>query len=197
MTSMDQGRAAIIAATAAGVFGITGAFAGLIVGRRQTIDHAAVEHGQWLRGQRQTACLEAIDAIDALLTETECLRTEWDERRSLVNGGVGSFVLYVGELLLDARKSASHPLERAVLLGPRSVDDALQRLETAYMEVNRYLLGQAEEPARDHDWADWEPVWMGVLEARESLFNTAQGVLWEPPGPTHGGFGAFRRQGRR
>ncbi|MFD3840234.1 hypothetical protein ACFWWC_28875 [Streptomyces sp. NPDC058642] len=193
MTSMDQGWAAIIAATAAGVFGITGAFTGLIVGRSQTIDHAAVEHGQWLRGQRQAAYLEAIDAIDAALTELENLRTEWDERvaRAPVDE---SFALYVAKLLIDERKIAARPLERAVLLGPRSVDDALQNLETAYMEVDRYLLRQAEEPVRDPAWAGWEAVWTGVLERREALFSTAQDVLWEPPGPIRGGFGALRRR---
>ncbi|WP_345656587.1 hypothetical protein [Streptomyces siamensis] len=48
---MSEAWAAIIAAVAAGVFGIAGILTGIVAGRRQTVDQATVEHGQWLRGQ--------------------------------------------------------------------------------------------------------------------------------------------------
>ncbi|MFJ2008718.1 hypothetical protein [Streptomyces chartreusis] len=195
---MDQGWAALIAAAAASTFGIAGAFAGLIIGRHQTMGQATVEHNQWLRGQRQTAYIEAIRAIDAALTELENLRTEWDKRleRSILDGGTESFEPYVRQLLIDSRKIAISPAVRAVLLGPCSVYDALQQLETAYMAMDGYLSKQAEDPARDRDWTEWNPVWTEVLEARKVFFHTAQSVLWELPDPTHGSFGAFRRRPR-
>ncbi|MFE2821919.1 hypothetical protein [Streptomyces sp. NPDC059271] len=68
---MSEAWAAIIAAVAAGFFGIGGILTGIIVGRRQTTDQATVEHGQWLRGQRQAAYTEALAAWDAFEAEAE------------------------------------------------------------------------------------------------------------------------------
>ncbi|QKZ18842.1 hypothetical protein [Streptomyces chartreusis] len=198
MISMDQGWAVIIAAAAAGFFGIAGAFAGFVFARHQPIDQAAVEHDLWLRGQRQTAYIDAFNAIDAAVTELENLRKEWDERfeRSMMDGGAESFGPYVRQLLIHSRKIAGNPAERAVLLGPFSLCDALQHFETAYMAMDGYLARQAEDPARERDWTEWDPVWRGVLKAREALFHTAQSVLWEPPGLARGGSVAFRRRRR-
>ncbi|CAL9333057.1 hypothetical protein [Streptomyces sp. enrichment culture] len=62
---MDQGWAAVVAAIAAGVFGITGALCGIVVGRRQ----AAVEHGHWLREQRLQAYTDLLAAWDETVHE--------------------------------------------------------------------------------------------------------------------------------
>ncbi|MFJ4473267.1 hypothetical protein ACIP2X_38035 [Streptomyces sp. NPDC089424] len=199
MTRMDQGWAAVIAATAAGVFGFSGVFAGLIVGRRQTTDQAAVEHGQWLRGQRQTAYLETIDALDAALTKIEDLRDDWDTlyERVVTTSGEDTFEEYVARVGLEARERGARPLERAVLLGPREVDDALHVFETRWMDLESYLRSQANGASHDQAWQGWESARMGALEAREAFFSIAQGVLWEAPRPGRGGRGVSWRGRRR
>ncbi|MFJ6691658.1 hypothetical protein [Streptomyces sp. NPDC091294] len=66
---MDQGWAAVVAAIAAGVFGITGALCGIVVGRRQAADQATVEHGHWLREQRLQAYTDLLAAWDETVHE--------------------------------------------------------------------------------------------------------------------------------
>lgn len=48
----------------AAVIAVCGVPVGILVGRWQVTDQAAVEHGQWLRGQRQEAYIALLDAWD-------------------------------------------------------------------------------------------------------------------------------------
>lgn len=69
MAHMDQGWAALIAAIAAGIFVLGGAWIGFLGGRRQTADQAAVEHAQWLRGQRQEAYIKFLEEWERALAD--------------------------------------------------------------------------------------------------------------------------------
>ncbi|MBQ0850369.1 hypothetical protein J8N05_19470 [Streptomyces sp. BH-SS-21] len=81
---MSDAWAAVIAAVAAGVFGIAGAFAGLFVGHRQTAGEAHVEHRQWLRDQRQQAYLQLYNAWDAAIKDLRAYQFEWPDRADRV-----------------------------------------------------------------------------------------------------------------
>ncbi|MGW2707095.1 hypothetical protein [Streptomyces sp. NPDC001340] len=64
---MNEAWGAVVAAVAAGGFGIIGILAGILVGRRQTTDQASVEHAQWLRGQRREAYIKFLEAWEKAL----------------------------------------------------------------------------------------------------------------------------------
>ncbi|WP_367324743.1 hypothetical protein [Streptomyces sp. HUAS ZL42] len=51
MSRMGEQWGTVVAA----LIGVGGVFGGIFLGRRQVTDQAAVEHGQWLRGQRREA----------------------------------------------------------------------------------------------------------------------------------------------
>jgi cbb3-type cytochrome oxidase subunit 3 len=50
---MSGTAATIFTATVGGLIALAVAYISYRAGRRQTSDQATVEHGQWLRGQRQ------------------------------------------------------------------------------------------------------------------------------------------------
>lgn len=72
--------ATIIAAAIAATGALVGVFSGIIVGRHQVTDQASVEHGQWLRGQRQEAYTAFLTAWDAGIPEFRELVLESDVR---------------------------------------------------------------------------------------------------------------------
>ncbi|GEK04453.1 hypothetical protein [Streptomyces sp. 1-11] len=76
---------AVVAAIAAGVFGIAGALTSILVGRRQTTDQAAVEYGQRLRGQRQEAFANYFKAWDKTHQQFEDIAENIDEHTSREN----------------------------------------------------------------------------------------------------------------
>lgn len=182
MTAMNQLWVAVLPTVAAGVFGI----AGTLAGRRQTVDQAAVEHGQWLRGQRQTAYLDALDAMDVALRDFAALGKERNrlyENALTGGGGDEGFQEHVVDRLDGIWRTLDKPVERARLLGPADVDDALQLASTAYEAMLSYVAGQLAETAQDRGWTRWEDVQNAALEARARVMVACQKELQEPPRP--------------
>jgi hypothetical protein len=182
MTAMNQLWVAVLPTVAAGVFGIGGTLAG----RRQTTDVAAVEHDQWLRGQRQTAYLDALDAMDAALRDSAALREDWNRRyENAVTGGGGEegFQEHIAGELDGISRAVGKPLERARLLSATDVDEALHAASTVYEALLRYLEGQLDEPAQDRGWTRWEDARHAAWEARARVMVACPKKLQDPPRP--------------
>lgn len=183
---MDQGLAAVIAAMAAGVFGITGVFAGIVVGRRQTTDQAAVEHQQWLRGQRQEAYLQLLEAFDVALPQLESLVQRWDDialradQQNLAN----EFEEIIHDSATEAMAILVKPIERVQFLGPEAVDLASQEL-VMWMD---HMVAQFREQARSGvgpNW-DWSTFWALAARGKMLRREVAQAAKVEmrtPPAP--------------
>lgn len=183
---MDQGWAAVTAAMAAGVFGITGVFAGMVVGRRQTVDQAVVEHGQWLRGQRQEAYLQLLEAFDAALPQLKSLVYRWDgiALEADQRGDANDFEEIMEDRANEAMAGLVKPIERVQFLGPEPVENATQDLAT----WTNHMIMQFREQARSGagpNW-DWSTFW--ALEARGNMLRgelarAAKVELRTPPKP--------------
>ncbi|MFD7403332.1 hypothetical protein ACFV7R_11795 [Streptomyces sp. NPDC059866] len=182
---MNEAWAAIIAAIAAGVFGIGGAYVGLIAGRRQTADQAHVEHGQWLRGQRQEAYLAFLDAWDAAIRDLQQFQNGWDDmvQEAREYGELPGPSETAEEKLTEVWTAVRVRLERAELLGPQAVDLAVRGIEDAFRQLREELMEQAD---REPPWADWER-WNRVLGkafvARGNFQVAAMQTLRTPPSP--------------
>ncbi len=70
----------IFAVAVGGLFALVGAYIGYRAGRRQTSDQATVEHGQWLRGQRQHAYLAFVGTWDRWVESLQGVRRSWELR---------------------------------------------------------------------------------------------------------------------
>lgn len=183
---MDQGWAAIIAAGAAGAFTLGGVALGLVVGRRQTTDQAAVEHQQWLRGQRQEAYLQLLEAFDAAVPQLEGLVRRWDDAavRAEQQGLANDFEEIMEDRANEAVSGLVKPIERAQFLGPEPVEAAAHDLLT-WMD---HMVDQFREQARSGmgpNW-DWSSYW--VLLARGKMLRgefalAAKAELRTPPKP--------------
>ncbi|MFF7335412.1 hypothetical protein [Streptomyces sp. NPDC008150] len=114
---MNEAWAAIIAAVAAGVFGIAGILLGIVVGRRQTVDQATVEHGQWLRGQRQQAYADVLTKWDVFFDAADDYRRRYEY--GIPEGMTLRDVVQHWTELQGPRSEAQEALETAMLLGPQ------------------------------------------------------------------------------
>ncbi|MDQ0408693.1 hypothetical protein ABVB69_35020 [Streptomyces sp. NPDC000349] len=186
---MDQGWAAMVAAVAAGVFGIGGAWIGFLGGRRQTTDQAQVEHQQWLRGQRQEAYTEYLSTWDAsLITLDEVivsLRTRLDPAtytEGQFNQQRGSyFATQIGEVMRPVRGR----LERVQLLGPDATSTAAKRLSDALDEIVTEVAGYGMRTSTTEEVDERAAAFfhrtIGLLELREQFFFEARKVLMAAP----------------
>lgn len=179
----------MVAAVAAGVFGIGGAWIGFLGGRRQTTDQAQVEHQQWLRGQRQEAYTGFLSTWDtSLITLDEVifsLRTRLDPA-TYTEGQFeqqrGSyFAAQIGEVMRPVRDR----LERVQLLGPDAASTAAKRMSDALHEivsdVAAYGMRTFTTEEVDEKAAEFFQRTVGLLERREQFFFEAHKVLMTAP----------------
>ncbi|KUN38275.1 hypothetical protein [Streptomyces olivochromogenes] len=185
---MTDAWAAIVAAIAAGVFGIGGTFAGIYVGRRGVTDQAVVEHGQWLRGQRQEAYLLLLDAWDAAVRDAKGIVETWDERERWMDdhGETENFHQAIAMAVDAIETPLRKPLERAHLLGPEAVENAVEDMANHVEELREYLDQQADASYPfDRQWARWPVLETAGQRCRMKLVAAAKGAL--RPSPTPGG----------
>lgn len=186
MTRMNEAWAAITAAIAAGVFGIGGSIAGLYIGRSQTADQADVEHGQWLRGQRQEAYVTLLDAWDGAIRTLQSVVDVWEH----ANEEIGQGVEYTLDELVTKRvglawDQIARPIEGAHLLGPDTVEQAVEQLEPAFEAMTQFLHAQAapQAPGTEEDWGPWTNLLSQAHQARRGLVAAAKATLGTPPRP--------------
>ncbi|MGW2612905.1 hypothetical protein ACWC4A_52965 [Streptomyces mirabilis] len=192
---MSDAVGAVVAAIAAGVFGIVGTFAGIYVGRRQTTDQAQVEHGQWLRGQRQEAYVQFLNAWEEALTQCREYRKEAEEFWHLMTEQIPHFEGAGEEAMLESVTTSMEQalakvqplLERVQILGPTRVERAAAELNTTLVNMQKELLlnvpgnGPAgtslEEFDRASSWA---------LEQRQMFVKASRDVMRAAPRPGEG-----------
>ncbi|WP_371605025.1 hypothetical protein OG345_42160 (plasmid) [Streptomyces sp. NBC_01220] len=114
---------------AAAAIALVGVLCGLFIGRRQVRDQAQVEHGQWLRGQRQeayanflTAWNEMIPKFESRILDEQRIEdldraSEWDEARSAV-----------ADRMEEDQRPLQQAAERVLMLGPESVDQVVNAM---------------------------------------------------------------------
>ncbi|MDQ1031310.1 hypothetical protein QF035_008892 [Streptomyces umbrinus] len=182
---MDQGWAAVIAAIAAGVFGIAGALCGIVVGRRQAADQATVEHGHWLREQRLKAHTDLLTHWDEAIQEMGRFQDGWNEQvESLQEGG---FVVHPSDVA--ARKwdevwpELRPRLEQAELLGPSAVTEAVHDLRAVWREVSDMLHKQGSQDPFERPRIEWLLVMARASEERSNFHVAVSNVMRTPPNP--------------
>lgn len=180
---MSEAWAAIVAAVAAGLFGIGGILTGIIVGRRQTTDQATVEHGQWLRGQRQTAYTEALAAWDVFEVEAEAFWERY-EFGSPDGSNAREVQRHKISLLQGPGGKVQQALQVSTLLGPAYAAAAADKLRLAMNTVVLALPSPVEPPTGMVD-PERGRAWIAALvearQKRDELHGTAMRVLRTPP----------------
>jgi hypothetical protein len=182
--AMTDGWGTVLSA----VIAVAGTLAGLHFGRRQVADQATVEHGQWLRGQRQDAYVQFLDAWDAAMRglqdivdglDSAFFDEEWRRMALAFKEVVDADVARVwGEL--------AKPLERAHLLGPESVERAVEELQTVFGELGGFLhqMASRDGPPEASDYQTWS---MNCLPrahlGRLNLVQAAKETLRQAPKP--------------
>ncbi|MFF9627267.1 hypothetical protein [Streptomyces griseosporeus] len=182
---MSETWEAIFPATAAGVFGILGILAGIVVGRRQTTDQAAVEHGQWLRGQRQQAYTGLLAAWDTALRQlTTCVEV-WDDRMRSMDMGAELWEVQqaIHRDVAGAWEVLAKPAELASLLGPPRADAALMEMDRAFREATDYLMACSAEHGPRLEVDEWNRLVQVADNARGKFLAAARHALRTHPRP--------------
>ncbi|MFJ1928043.1 hypothetical protein [Streptomyces sp. NPDC088131] len=184
---MTSEVASIVAAVIAGAVALA---SGFFFGRRQVRDQAAVEHGQWLRGQRQDAYVALLDAWDTAVKE---FQEEIDRGEYFDQIAAHEEALRGPDFWEDHMESvATHVdrisegvqrrLERVLLLGPEPVDKACINLD----EALKALGSSVRSKSGTSDWPNYDMYWemsMNARKARSALLDAARGSMREAPRP--------------
>lgn len=173
---MTSELATVLAGAIAGVCGLAGLWSGVAVSRRQIRDQAAVEHGQWLRSQRQDAYIALLDAWDSAVAALQLVVNEEDVEvhrqvaRRLREQGDDRAHLEQNERSVDgqvqqALSEVSRPLERVSLLGPAHVDGACGNLYQTLEALGASVRSRSDS----EDWPDY-----GLYEAASERASAAR-----------------------
>ncbi len=186
---MDQGWAAVIAAGVAAVVAVAASFIGVWLGRRTVRDQAQVEHGQWLRNQRQEAYVQCLDTWDGAMRAFEALIDEAEERKRQYRwetdnvGGNPFFAQEIFGVVEEISGPVNEALERVRLLGPDAVERAAKNLEDALNGIG----GAVRAGTSEEDWEEWpnHAFWYearrNATECRRNFFDEAQAVIRTAP----------------
>ena len=176
---------------ATGVFGIAGTLAGMYVGRRQTTDQAQVEHGQWLRGQRQEAYVQFLNAWEEALTQYRGDAEDWYLQTAEIpfyeGDGEDAMLESVANDTQQALARVQPFLERVQILGPNRVEQAAAVLNTTLVDMQEELMlnvpgngptdASLEEFYRLSSWA---------REQRQMFVKASRDVMQAAPRPGEG-----------
>ncbi|WDG26835.1 hypothetical protein N7925_36035 [Streptomyces sp. CA-278952] len=186
---MTSEVATIVAAVIAGAVVLA---SGFFLGRRQVRDQAAVEHGQWLRGQRQDAYIALLDAWD---TAVKGLQREIDpgehfeEVAAHVESQSGPSFWEDHEASTATQvdrisEGVQRPLERVLLLGPEAVDRACINLAEALEVLGSSVRSNSGTP----DWPNYnmyQDMCRNAEEARRAFLDASRESMRAAPRPGH------------
>ncbi|MFK0045551.1 hypothetical protein ACIQU4_15760 [Streptomyces sp. NPDC090741] len=167
---------------AAAAVALIGAFSGLFIGRSQLRDQAQVEHGQWLRGQRQEAFVALIAAWDEVISRLE-ERVLSDESLRAINDtdswdeAFNACVERVTEHRRPFRKAA----ERVQMLGPESVDQAVSSMLATVEKLAAGLGAQYVGPPEDDPRHMYISARSEVDASRAAFLDAARSALHQTP----------------
>ncbi|MFD3336032.1 hypothetical protein ACFWV1_25810 [Streptomyces sp. NPDC058700] len=186
---MDQGWAAVIAAGVAAVVAVAASFIGVWLGRRTVRDQAQVEHGQWLRNQRQEAYVAVLDTWDVAMSAFEAIIDGSEERKgahtwATENVGGNPFLSTVLFGEVDQHSGpVNEALERVRLLGPDPVERAAKNLEDALKGLGGAIRANSGEEELQ-DWpnhAFWNEARRNASECRREFFRLARSEIRTAP----------------
>lgn len=176
-------------AIAAGMFGLAGILAGIYVGRRQTIDQAQVEHGQWLRGQRQEAYVQFLNAWEEALTQYRGHEESWDSLTAEIPSYEGDDG---AEAMLESIYNATQQtlakvqpfLERVQILGPNRVEQAAAVLNTTLVDMQKELtLNVPGHGPTDASFKEFYRLSSRAREQRQMFVKASRSVMQAAPRP--------------
>ncbi|MEV4449684.1 MULTISPECIES: hypothetical protein [Streptomyces] len=182
---MNTTAATIFTAIAGGLFALAVAYIGYRTGRRQTADQATVEHGQWLRGQRQQAYLAFVDTWDTWVESLQGVQQSWESRAheyqqdDRLEGPAEAASRVLGE----AWRAVRRDLERVELLGPQRIDFAVRAMEDAFVGMRDVITAQGQVGATCPHWDEWNPALVLANTARFNFHAAAIRTLRQPPSP--------------
>ncbi|MFK0279572.1 hypothetical protein ACIQVL_03730 [Streptomyces sp. NPDC090499] len=182
---MNDTAATIFTAIAGGLFALAVAYISYRAGRRQTTDQATIEHGQWLRGQRQQAYLALQEAWDTAIDDLQKLQDSWEGR---VHAYAQDPELEDPSALAIRRYDASwravwKEFERVELLGPQRVDVCLREMEHAFRAMGEVISNQSLNSVSFPYWDEWHPALRQANTARSNFHAAATRTLRQPPSP--------------
>ncbi|MGW0895532.1 hypothetical protein ACWD0G_00800 [Streptomyces goshikiensis] len=169
---------------AAAAIALIGVFSGLLIGRRQVRDQAQVEHGQWLRGQRQEAFVALIAAWDEALPKLEAQLLDEEEIMYLNrSSGWGEAEQSVSEAVERDHQPLRRAAERVQMLGPQTVDAAVTEMLNTATVLRFGVMAQYDpEPAQDHDPVSaFRGAWRHIDADRRAFLLEARKVLRQTP----------------
>ncbi len=121
----------------AALIGFGGLFVGLSVGRRQVADQAQVEHGHWLRAQRQEVYVQLLDSWETAVRKTEEVVGDEDYLTAEERGW--DWGEDVEPVIMRRVEEAWEPVwravERVLLIGPDLASASATTLRTAGQEI--------------------------------------------------------------
>jgi len=179
---MTEGWGMVAAAAVA----LIGVFSGLFIGRRQVRDQAQVEHGQWLRGQRQEAFVALIAAWDEVIPKFEAHvldddQAEYIDRMDAWDEAGMSMAATLEKERAPLRRAA----ERVQMLGPEQVDQAVAAMLTAAEQLTVGIMRQYPSSGPGTLDVYWEA--QGEVDARrESFLAAARDALRQTPDTKRG-----------
>lgn len=181
---MDQGQAALAAGGMAAFAALVGSFVGARVGRRNVRDQAQVDHGHWLRDQRQEAYVKLFDAWDGAIRAFEAVLEGSEERIARYRwetdnlGGNTHFDTALFAEVEQISAPVTVALERVRLLGPDRVERAAVNLEDALLGVaGAVRAGATVEADQWPNHALWFDARRNAGECRREFFNLSRDVL--------------------
>ncbi len=167
---------------------VLGVLAGIYVGRWQITDQARVEHGQWLRGQRQEAYVALLDAWDTCvkqfqeMVDEDHVEEEYHAAETYEGDGWEESEKSIWSRTYAISELAQPAIERVELLGPEDVDEACTHLAAALKALSE----TARLKAGSRDWPDWTAcgeAWEQAGAARVAFLKAARNATRAAPAP--------------
>lgn len=169
---------------AAAAIALMGVFSGLFIGRRQVRDQAQVEHGQWLRGQRQEAYVSLIVAWDDTVPKFDDHLLEYEQRERIDQADAwdeahAATVVELESMRAPLRRAA----ERVQMLGPEAVDEAVDQMLSTVQKLSTGITSQFSAHANaDRNAFDLFQRAQGEVSTRREVFlAAAQSALRQTP----------------
>ncbi|MFJ9026267.1 hypothetical protein ACIRPU_40830 [Streptomyces sp. NPDC102259] len=183
---MTEAWAAIIAAIAAGLFGVGGVLAGIYVGGQQTTAQAQVEHLQWLREQRQEAYVALMEAWETGVQGLKQMVEHWSDHEGDMerNHPDRFFSEFVDVRVQSLWNPIMKPGELFFVIGPEGMEEAVAALTVAFADASDFLRGQSSQPpGADANWQGWGAQLEQLVEARGTLVTAARDMMQTAPAP--------------
>jgi hypothetical protein len=189
MQVMSDTVSTIFGAIAAGAFALAVAYISYRAGRRQTADQATVEHGQWLRGQRQQSYLAFQDTWDTGVEDLEALQDSWETRVHAYaqDDAMEEPAAVAARVCKESWRAVRKDLERVEFLGPQRVDVCMRELRETFRAMVDVIGEQSQAGASCPHWDEWYPALRRANVARFQFQVAAMEALRQPPSPERSG----------